>query len=210
MIDFFLAGFEVDSPWRLVALLGALFALAWAATLLSIYNQEKKIPSAMKVWRTMIWRLYHFPSSLLSRIKSSPRRAKQGLLQAKYRLIHSIAKRVLPSVSYSKKSKSRSPLINYLNAHRLPLEDSLLFEVSGNANPKKMPLAEALLLAPHQTTFSFSPSHVEKRFSKGKWKAYEVHQGAVRIWAVSKRELKHASFKGELHRTKKGIYILVK
>lgn len=157
----------------------------------------------------MVIRISHFPSAFIVRVKTSPQRAKHGLLRAKYRLVHAIAKRVLPSISYSKKSKSKNPLINYLNAHRLSLDESLLFDVS-SAHAKKMPLAEALMLAPHQTQFSFSPSHVEKRFVKGKWKAFELHQGAIRLWAISKRELKAVSFKGELYRTKKGVFVLVK
>ncbi len=209
MLAFFLNGAGFDSLQNLLTLLGALFALAWAATLLSLYNQERKIPTLEKVWRTMIWRLFHFPAAFVSRVKTSPHRAKLGLARAKYKLVHAIAKRVLPGISYSKKSKSKNPLMNYLNVHRVSLDESLLFEVS-SVHAKKMPLAEALILAPHQTQFSFSPSHVEKRFARGKWKAFELHQGAIRLWAISKRELKAIPFKGELHRTKKGVFVLVK
>ena len=192
----------------IVVFIALLALLAFAATLLSIYNQEKKIPSFARVWRTMVVRVSHFPSSLAHRVRSAPHRARHSLQSAKARFFHSMAKRLVFLLPSTAKKQRSSAWIKWISKHRIPLDESMLFPVRVNA--KSVPLADALLVQPLLQRVRVDASHIELRFSSRNWHAFEVHAHHFRVWVISRKKSLPYSFNAELHRSAKGIYLLAK
>jgi hypothetical protein len=180
--------------------------LGFAATLLSIYNQEKKIPSFERVWRTMIIRLSHFPASFAHRVRSAPHRARNSLQSAKARFFHSMAKRLVFLLPSTNKKQRASSWLRWISTHRIPLDESMLFPVRVNA--KAVPLADALLSHPLLRRVRVESSHSELRFSSRNWHAFEVHAHQFRVWVISRKKSIPHSFDAELHRSPKGIYLI--
>lgn len=194
--------------WGWAWLVALVAMLAFAATLLSIYNQERKIPSFERVWRTMIVRISHFPSSLSHRVRSAPHRAKHSLHTAKARFFHSLAKRLSFLLPAPGKKQRSSALMKWIATHHIPLDESMLFPVKVNAKP--VALADALLSHPPMKRVQVDASHVEWRFSSKKWNAFEVHAHHYRVWAISRKKSISKKFTAELHRFSRGIYFVVK
>ncbi len=182
--------------------------LAFAATLLSIYNQDKKIPSFARVWRTMVVRLSHFPASLAHRVRSAPHRARHSLQSAKARFFHSMAKRLVFLLPPTGKKQRSAGWVKWISTHRIPLDESMLFPVRVNA--KIIPLADALLVQPLLQRVHVDASHIELRFSSRNWRAFEAHAHQFRVWVVTRKKSLPNSFNAELHRSAKGIYLRVK
>ncbi|QQR92336.1 MAG: hypothetical protein IPJ89_04235 [Candidatus Iainarchaeum archaeon] len=200
--------FAALDAWGIVGLIALLALLAFAATLLAIYNQERKIPSFERVWRTMVVRISHFPSSLSHRVRSAPHRAKHSLTTAKARFFHSLAKRLTFLLPPAGKKQRSSGWMKWIASHHIPLDESMLFPVKANA--KAISLADALLLQPPLKRVHVDASHVELRFSSRGWHAFEVHAHHFRIWAVSRKKMIPKQFTAELHRYARGIYFVVK
>jgi hypothetical protein len=203
-----LISFASLSGWGWLWLVALLALLSFAATLLSIYNQEKKIPSFERVWRTMVVRISHIPSSLSHRVRSAPHRAKHSLTTAKARFFHSLAKRLAFLLPAAGKKQRSSGWMKWIASHHIPLDESMLFPVKSNA--KSVSLADALLLHPPLKRVHVDASHVELRFSSRGWNAFEVHAHHFRIWAVSRKKMIPKRFVAELQRYARGVYFVVK
>ncbi len=186
----------------------ALVALLFAAVLLSIYQQERKIPSLLRVWQTMLRSVVFFPEILLHRIAHAPLRARRVVRSVHARLsrvlVKAVAENVPPLSHFQPMHASR--MKGFLSKNARNMEGGLACPVSSGKGT--VPLAEALLHHPHSSLVRIAPTQIKERFSSGKWKAFDAHEGAFRAWIVSRKVLKPGKMNVKVYRTRKGVFFV--
>jgi hypothetical protein len=195
---------ELPFSLRLVI---AVLLLWFSATIFSLYQQEKRIPSLKRIKEEMAFVWQNFPSILFYRVTTAPKRLEKSFSRKKYKLFHSIAKRLVNNLPNPKKGTVKGKIITWVEKHSIPIEGSLLFKTKSKKHEAKS-IAEALLEHPAQQFFLLKPDKIIKRYSIGKWSAYSLIQGPAKVWAISQKELKK-TVKVRLVKTKNGFLAVV-
>lgn len=179
------------------------FLLLFFATVFSLFQKERRVPSLKRMADEMVDVWNRFPMVLGHRLKTVPYRAKKSFSHKKYSLYHSVSKKLVNRLSKPKGKSGKNRLYSWVEKHSLPLEKSFLFRVRSKKH-EKYTIADALLEHPNQTLFILEPDKIVKRYSVGKWSVYSLIQGPAKIFAVSRKKLSK-KIRAHLFKTKNGF-----